>query len=151
MDHRKKKIAGTSFVEVLLALGIASMATSGALALLAAADYQVAKARIQNLLGGQLRYFQEWLAGMPYASLSAYVPAGLDNANFAVEGFFLEETPPQFPWKLNVNLERAGTNTSGELISVKIIFSWEEPAPGFPRSKSETRSVSLPAFGRRKF
>jgi Tfp pilus assembly protein PilV len=48
MDRRKRKIAGTSFVEVLLALGISCMAASGVLAMLAAADYQFAKSRTQS-------------------------------------------------------------------------------------------------------
>ena len=140
-----------SFVEVLLALGLASIATTGALALLAAVDYQMEKVRLENLLGGQIRYDQEWLAGMSYASLSACVPAGSDAASFAEAVFFSKRPPPQFPWKLDVNLARKNTNTSGEVISVKIIFILEEPAPEFPRSENETRSLTLPAFGRRRF
>ena len=151
MDLRKRKIAGTSFVEVLLALGISCLAASGALAMLACADYQFAKSRVQSLLGGQVRYFQEMLAGMPYAALTGYLQTGRSSGNFSMEGFFLEETPPQFPWKLDVHLERADTNTASEVTTVKMNFTWQEPAPGFPRTQNLNRTLSGPAFERARF
>jgi hypothetical protein len=151
MDRRKRKIAGTSLVEVLLALGISCLAASGALAMLAAADYQFAKSRTQSLLGGQVRYFLEMLAGMPYPALTAKLPPGESAGNFYFEGFFVEETPPKFPWKLDVRLERTGRNTAAEFTTVKMTFTWQEPAPGFPRAKNLTKTLSCPSFQRSRF
>ena len=151
MGFKKAEIAGTTFVEILLALGISSLAAAGALGMLATADSQLAKSRIEALLGGQLRVFQERFAGMPYPTLNAYIPAGQATGVFIQEGVFQKDTPLQLPWRLEVRLQCAYRNTLHEFTMVNISFTWQEPTPGFPRSANVTRTLSCPPFPRRRF
>ena len=151
MGLKKTKIAGTTFVEILLALGISCMAAAGAIAMLSTADFQYAKSRVESLLGGQVRCFQERLAGMPYASLVEHIPQGRSVGDFSEEGFLLNAATLQFPWKIQVHLERANQNTMNECTTVQITFSWQEPAPGFPRTENLTRTLFCPSFQRRRF
>ena len=138
-------------MEVLLAVGITCTAAAGALAMLAAADFQIARAGVEGLLGGQIRYFQERFAGMSYSTLSALIPPGQTAGTISEEGFFLTGSPPQFPWKLDARLERNHPNTANEFISVKMNFSWQEPAPGFPRAQNVTRTLNCPPLQRTRF
>lgn len=151
MDFKKAQIAGTTFVEVLLALGISSLAAAGALGMLATADSQFAKSRVESLLGGQLRMFQERFAGMPYASLSTYIPAGQTTGVFLEEGVFLKETTHELPWRLEVLLQRASQNTQHEFTMVNMSFTWQEPTPGLSRTATITRTLAYPPFPRRRF
>jgi hypothetical protein len=151
MGVKKTEVAGTTFVEILLALGISCMAAAGAIGMLSTADFQFAKSRVERLLGMQVRSFHERLAGMPYASLVEHIPRGRSVSDFSEEGYLLNSATPQFPWKMEVHLERANQNTMNENITVQVTFSWQEPAPGFPRTENLTRTLSCPSFHRRRF
>ena len=151
MGFKKAEIAGTTFVEILLALGILSLAAAGALGMLATADSQFSKSRIETLLGGQQRVFQERFAAMPYPSLNEYIPGEQTSGVFIEEGFFLQDTPLQLPWRLEVQLECAYRNTLHEFTMVNMSFTWQEPTPGFPRRANVTRTLSCPPFPRSRF
>lgn len=151
MGFKKAQIAGNTFVEILLALGVSSLAAAGALGMLATADSQFGKSRVEALLGGQLRVFQERFAGMPYSSLNDYIPVGQASGVFIEEGFFLQDTPLQLPWRLEVQLQCAWRNTLHEFTMVNMSFTWQEPTPGFPRIATITRTLSCPPFPRSRF
>jgi hypothetical protein len=151
MGLKKDEIEGATFVEILLALGICCLTGSGILSMLAVADYQSAKCRIESLLGGRLRQRQERLIGMPYATLVGRIPGDRGSTAFTEEGYFLDEPSPQYPWKLDVSLERFHRDSPSEFTTIGMAFTWQEPAPGFPRAKNIVRTLVCPPLQRNRF
>jgi len=151
MSPENSTVAGSTLVEVLLALGISCMAATGALAMLSAADYQLAKSRVESELGGLARWFQESLMAIPYTELTGYMNPGAKEGEFFQEGFFLEKTSLKFTWKLTVHLERVNENTVFESTALEMSLVWQEPNPGFPRTQNQTRTLVYPMFQRTRF
>lgn len=151
MGFKKNEIAGTTFVEILLALSIACLAAVGGLAMLAAANYQFAKARIESLVGGQIRVLQERLIGMPYLTLVNRVADSQRSSSFSEEGYFLEDPALQYPWRMDVRLDRLNPDSSADSTTVQMRFTWQEPAPGFPLSKNVTKTLICVPFQRGRF
>jgi hypothetical protein len=151
MGIKKEKISGTTFVEILLALGIAGIAAAATLAMLRAAEYQLEKSRVEALLAGHTLHLRESFLSMPYFSLVDLFPSGRDSVDISQEGHLPSETPRQFPWKLDVHIERFNHNSANEYTTVNMALSWHEPSQGFPRTQNQTRRLSLPPFLRRRF
>lgn len=151
MGVKKDKIGGSTFVEILLSLGICCLTGAGVLSMLASADYQFAKCRVESLLGGRLRMCQEHLIGMPYATLVDRIPGDCGSTTVTEEGFFVTEPSRQYPWRLEVSIERFHRDSPSEFTTLGMVFTWQEPSPGFPRSKNSDRRLICPPLKRNRF
>ena len=132
MGTSKEKIGGFSFLEVVVALGIACSAAVVAFGLIAAADYQSAKGRAESGITSRIQFYTEKFAAMPYGELQGLVTPGYTQSGFLWES----SGGTQLAWSVTAQLVPVASG-----ISVQLTFQWEDPSFGYPRSTPVSRTL----------
>lgn len=150
MGFEQAQVSGMTFLEVLVALGIACAAAGSALALLAAADYHADKAAIDLAVAAQVRQLQEQLAAMPYAALTATFQGSARTAGLQWSGFLVPQPAPLFPWHCDALVELQNAGTEQESVAISGTLAWQEPGNPSARGTPVSRMLALPPLLRTK-
>lgn len=138
MGRKKTQIRGSASLEVLIGLGIACGAAAACFRLQASVEQRSLRACLETAVAGQVRFWTESFAAMPYDRLRAFA----QRAGFVRDGVLYERAGTQMEWRLEVSFEVEDAGMSGERILVRPVLHWSEPGPGRAQAQEATLECS---------